>query len=245
MNRDSNHCNKLTIQQYIIIVSANSTEQQIRLYGVTSLDRIIKYIEKKYHPLSVILYGSYANGTNDSSSDFDALVISSDHEQFHDTSFVDNIRLDVFVYPSTFFEGDYACEDFIQISDGRIIIDRNDIGRALQAKVQAYLQSRPPKTSAEIQADVDWCVKMLERAKRCDCEGMFRRHWVLIDSLEIFCDIMQYPYQGPKKSLSWMEKTHCAAFVLYKRALSSFSMDCLEEWIAYIKNAACGIAAEA
>ena len=40
---------------------------------------------------------------------------------------------------------------------------------------------------------------MLNRVKRSDCEGMFRWHWVLVDSLEIFCDIMKQPYWGPKK----------------------------------------------
>ena len=58
---------------------------------VCFLEDIIKYIQEKYNPLSVILYGSYANGTNNLNSDFDALVISSDNEQFHDTSFVDGI----------------------------------------------------------------------------------------------------------------------------------------------------------
>lgn len=50
------------------------------------LEKIIEYIKQKYNPLSIILYGSYANGTNNLNSDFDALVISYDHEQFHDTS---------------------------------------------------------------------------------------------------------------------------------------------------------------
>ena len=91
------------------------------------MEDIIKYIQEKYNPLSVILYGSYANGTNNLNSDFDALVISSDNEQFHDTSFVDGIQLDVFVYPSTYFEKDYSCEDFVQIFDGHIIADNNGI----------------------------------------------------------------------------------------------------------------------
>lgn len=49
---------------------------------------------------------------------------------------------------------------------------------------------------------------MFERAKRGDCEGLFRWHWVLIDSLEIFFDIMHHPYFGPKKTLKWMEEKH-------------------------------------
>lgn len=63
------------------------------------MEQIIKYIQQKYKSLFVILYGSYANGTNDTSSDFDAEVISLDYEQTYDISFVNGTQLDVFVYP--------------------------------------------------------------------------------------------------------------------------------------------------
>jgi len=85
------------------------------------LEQILHYIRHKYDPISIILYGSYANETNDLNSDFDALVISAEHEPYHDTSFVDGVQLDVFVYPASCFAGDYDCEDFIQIFDGRIV----------------------------------------------------------------------------------------------------------------------------
>ena len=62
------------------------------------MEQIIEYIKQNYNPISIILYGSYANGTNNLNSDFDSLVISDSHEQFHDTSFVGGIQLDVFVY---------------------------------------------------------------------------------------------------------------------------------------------------
>lgn len=202
------------------------------------MEQILRYIQETYAPLSIILYGSYADGTNGLNSDFDALVITADHERFHDTSFVDGILLDVFVYPAKYFESSYSCEDFVQIFDGRIVTDSSGIGKALQETVRAYLKNRPGKTGTELQADIDWCVKMSARAKRCDCEGLFRWHWLLIDSLEIFCDIMHQPYLGPKKALKWMEKAHPEAFDRYKRALQNFQMDDLDEWIGYIRHAA-------
>ena len=200
------------------------------------MEQIFEYIKQKYNPLSMILYGSYANGTNNLNSDFDALVISCDHEQVHDTSFVNGVQLDVFVYPSSYFEGDFNCNDFIQIFDGKIIADSDGWGKTLQRKVQLYLENRPQKSKAEIDANVDWCIKMLARVKRQDAEGLFRWHWVLIDSLEIFCDVMHHPYLGPKKSLKWMEETHPGAFACYKTALENFRMDALENWIVYIRN---------
>ena len=201
------------------------------------MEKIISYIQQTYNPLSIILYGSYASGTNNLNSDFDSLVISHDHEQFHDTSFVNGIQLDVFVYPASYFDGSFDCNEFIHIFDGKILVDHDERGKTLQTKVRSYLQNRPQKSKAELDASVDWCVKMLARVRRYDAEGMFRWHWVLIDSLEIFCDIMRHPYLGPKKSLKWMEENHPSAFACYKKALEGFSMDSLENWIAYIRNA--------
>ena len=78
------------------------------------MEQILRYIQETYNPLSIILYGSYVDGTNGLNSDFDALVITADHERFHDTSFVNGIPLDVFVYPARYFESSYSCEDFVQ-----------------------------------------------------------------------------------------------------------------------------------
>ena len=202
------------------------------------MNQILQYLQQTYDPLAVILYGSYANGTNNLNSDFDALVISSNHAQYHDTSFFEGIPLDVFVYPESYFDGDYNCGEFIQIYDGLILADHDDVGKKLQTNVRAYLQNRPRKSRAENQANVDWCRKMFERIKREDAEGFFRWHWVLTDSLEIFCDIMQQPYFGPKKSLKWMEENHPAAFACYRKALQELSADHLEAWIVYLKNQA-------
>ena len=200
------------------------------------MEQIIEYIKQKYNPLTIIIYGSYADGTNDLNSDFDALIISRHHRKVHDTTFVNGIQLDVFVYPSTYFDGNYDCNDFIQISDGKIIADTDGKGKALQAVVLEYIQRRPHKTLEEIQSDIDWCAKMYARVKRGDVEGMFRWHWVLIESLEIFCEAKQQPYLGPKKTLRWMEKNYPTAFTCYGKALRDFSADSLLDWISYLKN---------
>lgn len=199
------------------------------------MEQIISYIKQHYDPLSILLYGSYANGTNNLNSDFDALVIARDHERFHDTSFVDGIQLDVFVYPAAYFDGGFDCEDFVQIYDASIVLDKDGRGKELQTKVLSYLRSRPEKSQADLDASVDWCVKMLHRVQRGNAEGLFRWHWVLVDSLEIYCDLLRQPYRGPKKALRWMEDTHPEDFSCYKSALEHFTVDNLERWITRIK----------
>lgn len=97
-------------------------------------------IKQTYSPLSIILYGSYADGRNNLNSDFDAFVISRHHEKFHDTSFVNGIQLDVFVYPESYFNEEYDCSNFVQIFDGKVIMDTNGKGKAVQDSVLSYLK---------------------------------------------------------------------------------------------------------
>ena len=200
------------------------------------MTEIIEYIEQKYNPTAIIIYGSYADGTNNSYSDFDALVISEDFGLIHDTSLVSGVRLDVFVYPLVYFENEYNCNDFVRIIDGRIIMDTENIGKNLQDSVASYLQNLPCKTEWEIKNSIEWCEKMFERSKRDDAEGKYRWHWVLIDSWEIFCDAVRHTYYGPKKTLKWMAQTQPEAFELYNIALSDFTMESLENWISYLKH---------
>lgn len=201
------------------------------------MEEILSYIRRTYNPQSILVYGSYANGTNNLNSDFDVLVISRDHPRFHDTSFVHGVQLDCFVYPAAYFEGDFDCEDFVQIFDGKILLDHENVGKNLQDQLRAYLQRRCKKSREELLSEIDWCRKMRARAARGDAEGLFRWHWVLIDSLEIFCDILRHPYLGPKKALRWMEADHPDAFACYQRALQSLDLARLEDWVACIEGA--------
>ena len=75
------------------------------------MEEIIPYILDTYRPEAVILYGSFANGTNNAHSDFDALVIAPG-EKRHDASVVAGITLDVFIYPRETFQGDYDPADY-------------------------------------------------------------------------------------------------------------------------------------
>lgn len=197
---------------------------------------ILEYIKTRYEPLSIIVYGSYADGSNNLNSDFDALVISRNHEALHDTSVVGGIELDVFVYPADELEGNIDYDGFIQIFDGKIVLDTDGRGADLQKRVLSYLESLPRKTDAEIRAGIDWCGKMLARSRRRDAEGFFRWHWVLTDSLEIYCGAAGRAYYGPKKTLRWMETADPKGFALYRNALSGFTEENLTAWVSYLQN---------
>lgn len=200
------------------------------------MNRIIEYLKKEYAPLSVIVYGSYADGSQNENSDFDALVISEKHRKFHDVSFVEGIQLDVFVYPQEYFQNETNYEEFVQIFDGKIVLDKDGCGVALQNQVLEYLKAQPGKTAEDLKNDVAWCKKMALRTERNDAEGMFRWHWLLTDSLEIFCDLVGYPYRGPKKSLRWMEKQYPEEFQCYISAMERLDTQVLREWVSCLEK---------
>ncbi len=194
------------------------------------METIISYLKDKYSPLTIILYGSYADGSNNQNSDFDALLIVNG-SKYHDVSIVGGVQLDVFVYPYEEIETDIDCNEFVQIFDGNVILDTNEIGCNLKNKVISYINSIPQKSVQDIQDEAEWCKKMLARVERGDAEGCYRWHWLLIDSLEIVCDILQQPYRGPKKSIRWLKENHLNLYEIYNNALKEMKFDALKKWI--------------
>ena len=200
-------------------------------------EKIIHYIKETYQPEAVIIYGSFADGSANEHSDFDALVIAN-HATTHDAAVIGGIILDVFIYPTETFRSDYEPEKFVQVWDGQIILDKNGIAERLQKRVLSCIESKPKKSADEIRQEIDWCEKMVLRTKRDDAEGYFRWHWMLTDSLEIYCDVIGMYYFGPKKTLRCMEQTDEEAFRTYAEALKSFDRGALSEWVSCLKRMA-------
>ena len=198
-------------------------------------ERIISYLTEKYQPDAIITYGSFSDGSANENSDFDALVIAN-HEKAHDSSVIDGVILDVFIFPTDTFQSEYDPGKFIQIRDGKIVLDKNGVADRLQKRVLSYIEHKPQKSPDEIRQEIGWCEKMALRTLRDDAEGYYRRHWLLCDSLEIYCDVKGLRYYGPKKALRLMEKTDEEAFRIYCKALKTFEREYLSEWVYYLKR---------
>lgn len=196
-------------------------------------DAIIQYLKDTYHPEGMIAYGSFADGSANEHSDFDALVIGGSLKK-HDSSVIGGTVLDVFVYPAEIFQKPYDPEEFVQIFDGSILLDENGLAAALKARVLEYIDQTPLKTNEEIRQEIEWCQKMLARSSRGDAEGNYRWHWVLCDSLEIYYDAKRQRYFGPKKALRRMAETDPEAFRLYSLALKQMDTDALARWVEYL-----------
>lgn len=200
------------------------------------MNDIIEYIKQNYEPLSIIIYGSYADKSNNLNSDFDALVISKHSKEKHDISYVGNVQLDLFVYPKAYFDKEIDIEGFIQIFDGSIEMDTDNIGHKLKNQVLQYIENIPKKLMRSWCLKLNGAKKMLLRSERDDIEGYFRWHWVLVDSLEIFFNLNNRRYLGPKKSLSLMQKLYPKAFEAYSAAVTDFNKPSLRKWIEFLEN---------
>lgn len=200
------------------------------------MNDILTYLAAEYDPIAIIVYGSFADGSNNLFSDFDALLITADGKRRHDDRFVDCTQLDVFVYPLSDFQGDYDASEYVQIYGGQILLDRDNVAGDLLDRVQRCLESRAGRTREELALNVSWCEKMLRRAERADAEGSFRRHWLLVDSLEIYTELRGWPYLGPKKALRQLEKKDKAAFSIYEHALCESDYSALAAWVEHIRE---------
>lgn len=129
-------------------------------------NEIIKYIVDQYEPHTIILYGSYADGSNNINSDFDALVITDKEGEFHNGNIFAGIKLDIFIYNTELFKKDIDCEKYVQIYDGNIVIDKYGIGKELQQKICEFIKNVPVKSKEEKEYLVKWCEKMFLRTKR-------------------------------------------------------------------------------
>lgn len=202
----------------------------------TKINKIMDYLIQTYDPDGIITYGSFADGSNNEGSDFDALVLTEQEGPRHDAAVIDGTILDVFLYAPDIFKEEYNWQDFVQIYDGKILLDKSGTAQKLKDRVRAGIHGLPEKSKAEINQEVEWCEKMLHRTLRQDTEGYYRWHWLLIDSLEIYFDICGLHYFGPKKSLKIMKREDEKGYELYSRALSDLNYESLRGWINYLRE---------
>lgn len=194
---------------------------------------ILRYLEEMYHPHTIILYGSWCDGTNGPGSDFDALLIADGIEESHDASEVEGVVLDVFCYPTGALEQKNPGE-LLQLYHGTAVRDERGIAAGLIDRVQAYMEEQRIHAPEEKRFQRDWCRKMLNRSRRGDPEGLYRRHWLLTESLELYCVLRDIFYFGSKKTLLMLERDDPEGYELVCAALRECSQAAMEQWMNYV-----------
>lgn len=199
------------------------------------IDKVKDYLIEKYNCHSIVLHGSYANNTETSESDIDLICFSDECESENDTSIFQGVQLDAWIYSTKMIENS---EELLHIRDGKVIHDEKGLSYKLLQEINEVFNKGPKKkTDEEKEFLVSWMKKMLRRAGKGDIEGDFRCHWLLVDSLEIYFNLRDLWYLGPKKSLIWLNDNDKITYELYREALnigSSFTK--VEKLIKRVSN---------
>ena len=180
------------------------------------------------------MYGSYADGTHSENSDFDCMVIVDKKTVSQDNSFVSGIQLDLFIYSLDEIINIDNIDDFVQLYDAQIIKDTDNIASNLVMGINDHISKNSEKSAVEKSNLKSWVVKMLRRAEQNDTEGLFRYHWLLTDSLEIYFILRNMYYFGPKKSIAYLKKNDATAYALFDSSLKTVGLLYLKEWITYV-----------
>lgn len=182
------------------------------------IDEVKNYLIENYNCHSIVLYGSYANGTETSESDIDLICFSDEFDNQNDTSIFQGIQLDAWIYNTKMMENS---EELLHVRDGKIICDEKGLSEKMLQDIKEVFNKGPKKKNDEEKEFlVSWMNKMLRRAGKGDIEGDFRYHWLLVDSLEIYFNLRDLWYLGPKKSLIWLKENDEITYSLFKEALS-------------------------
>lgn len=181
---------------------------------------IVEELQTIYNCHIIVLYGSRARGDFKSTSDYDVAGFTSiddkkwiarfdqEHQVFHD----------IFIFPEK--ELSAPNDTHLQMSDGIVILDHNDIGKQFLETLKS-MESEPLSiTDDEIQARKVWYQKMLARAEVGDLEGKYRHIWSIFTILEDYFAFKKMRYHGPKKAFQYLNKYDPDVLNLFEGALS-------------------------
>lgn len=199
---------------------------------MSAQQNIIAYLKERYDPLTIAVYGSYAEGTNDQHSDYDCLLIVKSKDRPHDDTVVDGVLLDCFLYSEQEVRQENV-ETFVPLYEAKLVYDTG-IGQALQSKVRNYVQSHTVHRPEEKRFLVSWIKKTMKRMEKPDEEGHFRAIALLAESMEDYCFLRDRFYFGSKKTIRFFQEEDEQGFLLFRKAITARSNKAIREWANYI-----------
>ncbi|MBQ8080415.1 MAG: nucleotidyltransferase domain-containing protein [Clostridia bacterium] len=195
-------------------------------------EEILAYLEAAYHPTAILLYGSFAAGMNDETSDFDCMVIVPEKTVDHDAGLVAGVQLDCYLFTEEEVEvGDPQL--YLTAYDSVIVRD-NGVGERLKARVRRYVEENtvsPPEEKAFLRG---WIQKTLRRVQKGDEEGGYRAVMLLAESLEDYCTLRDRFYFGSKKAARLLQAEDPQGYALFRAAVRERTDEAIARWEQYI-----------
>jgi hypothetical protein len=180
------------------------------------LAQITRILRDQYRCHTVILYGSRARDDSSPGSDYDLLGFRKTGPVVHDARKIRGRYLDAFVYP----EKRARPKELLRARGGRVIFQKGTFGEDFLARLtRLYARGPKPLPTTEIEVRKLWAQKMLDRAKRRDSEGNYRRIWLMYTLLEDYFALRGLWYEGSKAALQWLKQNDPAAHALFDAGL--------------------------
>lgn len=198
------------------------------------MEKIIAYLKEKYRLSSMIVSGDFAEGRTEGV--FEAIAMGPTSPYSHESATVDGVKLDVLIYPREIFYGEIALDEFEAAHEGLVVLDEDGMGSWLKRMIAQQIASIPMKPREAVEDSLHWCEAMAERAKLADAEGLFCRHWLLTDSVEVYSDVCGLPFLSPKKTMSKMAKADPEAAKIHLAAMGSMDHAALVAWVELLKK---------
>jgi hypothetical protein len=175
-------------------------------------------LKARFDARAAVLYGSAATGSLRADSDIDVVCFTASTDQYPIAYLWQGFLIDAWIHPLA----DAARADqFIKLHDARVLFDDAGVGKALVAAVADRLrQPRPPMDARVEQHRRAWLWKMLDRAARRSAEADHRRHWLLTDLAENWCEFTGRHYLGARRALDQMRLEAGDVHTVVERALT-------------------------
>ena len=200
------------------------------------MEKIVAYLKEKYRLSSMIVSGDYAEGNIRPDSIFEAIAMGATSPYAHETATVEGVKLDVLVYPREIFYGEISLEEFEAAHEGLVVLDEDGMGSWLKRMIAQQIASIPLKPKEAVEDALHWCRAMAERAATADADGLFCRHWLLTDSVEVYSDVVGQPFLSPKKTMSKMAAHDAEAAEIHLRAMGSMGQNELMAWVELLEK---------
>ncbi|MCA6218125.1 nucleotidyltransferase domain-containing protein [Ideonella sp. B7] len=195
---------------------------------------LVEALREAHGAHTALLYGSLADGSAGPDSDIDLALFAPIAQVRRDARWQQGRPLDVFVHPETVLAQPTA--EQLCLRGARVLAQRGDEAARFLAQLDALHAAGPhPLAPDEAQVRRVWVTKMLQRLRRGDAEGDYRRHWLLMIALEDYFALRTRWYPGPKKALAWLAREAPDHHALCAAALRPGASDeAIAAWMAAV-----------
>ena len=193
---------------------------------------IITYLENTYHPRALLVYGSYIRGDFDEYSDFDCMLIVDEKSAKHDSSIINGVQLDCFIFTAD--EALYEEPDvFLAAYNSELVID-DGTGKALRDRVRDHVHEHEKIDEAEKEFISSWFLKTINRMRKGDDEGNYRGVALLWESLADYFLLRDMFYFGSKEAILYLKQNDAKGYDLFHQAITLKSNEKITAWARHV-----------